>query len=77
MKVRQTRYQINPDMIYKDLLPDDLREVRELPFPPWILRELWLRTQHERAWRRLQVCDQSVLELEWWGPDDYSNPHAR
>jgi len=29
------------------------------------------------AWRRLRVHDLSVGELEWWGPDDYTNPHAR
>jgi hypothetical protein len=77
VRVRQTRYQINPDTIYEDLLPDDLRDVRNLPFPPWIPKEIWLRTQHERAWRRLRVHDLSVGELEWWGPDDYTNPHAR
>ena len=77
VKVRQTRYRINPDTIYEDLLPDDLREVRTLPFPPWMPKEIWLRTQHERAWRRLRVHDLAVGEIEWWGPDDYTNPHAR
>jgi hypothetical protein len=77
VRVRQTRFLINPDTIYEDLLPDDLRDVRGLPFPPWITREIWLRTRHERAWRRLRVHDLSVDEVEWWGPDDYTNPHAR
>ena len=40
VRVRQTRYRINPDTIYEDLIPDDLREVRSLPFPPWIIREI-------------------------------------
>jgi hypothetical protein len=77
VRVRQTTYRINPDTLYEDLIPDDLREVRALPFPPWFQKEIWLRTRHERAWRRLQVHDLSVGELEWWGPDDYTNPHAR
>ena len=77
VRVRQTRYRINPDTIYEALLPDDLRDVRTLPFPQWIPREIWLRTQHERAWRRLRVHELSVGELEWWGPDNYTNPHAR
>ncbi|MCK9591286.1 MAG: hypothetical protein M0Q91_04675 [Methanoregula sp.] len=47
------------------------------PSPPFVLRELWLRTQHERVWRRLIVHDLSVGEIGWWGPDDYTNPHAR
>jgi len=77
VKVRQTRYRIDPDTIYEDLIPDTLREVRALPFPPWIIREVWLRTRHERTWRRLIVHDLAVGELEWWGPDGYTNPHAR
>jgi hypothetical protein len=77
VRVRQTRFPINPDTVYEDLLPDELRDVRTLPFPAWIPREIWLRTRHERAWRRLRVHELSVGELEWWGPDDYTNPHAR
>jgi hypothetical protein len=77
IKVRQTRYRINPDVIYEHLIPDDLSEVRGLPFPDWIPREIWLRTQHERAWRRLLIHELSVGEIGWWGPDDYTNPHAR
>jgi hypothetical protein len=77
VKVRLTRYRINPDTIYEDLIPDDLREVRALPFPAWLPREIWLRTQHERAWRRLWVHELAVGEIGWWGPDGYTNPHAR
>ena len=77
VKVRLTRYRIDPESFYEDLFPDELRGLRELPFPPFILRELWLRTQHERVWRRLLIYDLSVAELEWWGPDGYENPHAR
>ena len=28
VRVRQTRYRIDPETIYEDLIPDDLREVR-------------------------------------------------
>ena len=77
VKVRQTRYTINPDTMYEDLLPDDLRGVRVLPFPKWMPREIWLRTQHERAWRRLLVHELAVGEIGWWEPDGYTNPHAR
>lgn len=48
-----------------------------LPFPDFILRELWFRARHERIWRRLVVYGLSVPEIKWWGPDDYPNPHAR
>jgi hypothetical protein len=77
VKVRQTRYRINPEPLYEVLFPDEIRALRELPFPKPIVRELWLRTQHERVWRRLMIHDLSVGEIEWWGPDGYVNPHAR
>lgn len=77
VRVRQTRHRIDPETFYEDLIPDDLREVRGLPFPNIIPKEIWLRTQHERVWRRLLIYDISVCELEWWGPDDYVNPHAK
>ena len=77
VRVRQTTYRIDPDTMYENLIPDDLREVRALPFPPWFPREIWLRTRHERVWRRLRVYPTVVSEIEWWGPDDYTNPHAR
>jgi hypothetical protein len=77
VRVRQTTYRINPDTLYEDLIPDALQEIRALPFPPWFPKEIWLRTRHERVWRRLRVHDLAVGEIEWWGPDDYTNPHAR
>jgi hypothetical protein len=76
VRVRQTRYQIDPEMMYDDLMPDVLREVRGLPFPAWMPREIWLRTQHERTWRRLRVYDHGVGEIGWWGPDGYYNKYA-
>ena len=77
VKVRQTRYHIDPSGFYDQQFPDEIQGLRNLPLPPFILRELWLRTQHERVWRRLVVYDLSVEEIAWWGPDDYTNPHAR
>jgi len=77
VKVHQTRFTINAEAFYEELFPDEILGLRELPFPPFILRELWLRTRHERAWRRLVVSDLSVAEIGWWGPYNYTNPHAR
>ena len=56
VKVRVVRNTINPEIFYEDFLADDLREVRALPFPKWMPREIWLRTQHERVFRRLRIC---------------------
>jgi len=77
VRVRQTAYRIDPDAMYENLIPDDLREVRALPFPAWFPREIWLRTRHERVWRRLRVYPTTVGEIDWWGPDNYTNPHSR
>ncbi len=67
VKVRQTRYRIDPEPFYEDLFPDELRGLRALPFPAFVLRELWLRTQHERIWRRLLVHELSVGEWNGGG----------
>jgi hypothetical protein len=77
VKVRQTRYTIDPEAMYEDLFPEEISGLRELPYPPFILRELWLRTRHERAWRRLVIYDTVVTEIEWWGSDDYTNHYIR
>ena len=62
VKVRQTRYHIDPNGYYDQQFPDEIRGLRSVPFPPFVLRELWLRTQHERVWRRLVIYDLSVGE---------------
>ena len=77
IKVRVVRNTINPDVMYEDLLGDAHEEFVSLPFPPWMPREIWLRTQHERTFRRLRLHGTFLFELEFWTPDDYVNPHAR
>jgi hypothetical protein len=77
VKVRVVRNHIDPEAFYEDLLADDLHDVRGLPFPQWMPREIWLRTQHERIFRRLQIYDVTVGEIGFFDPDEYVNPHAR
>lgn len=77
VRVRQTTYRIDPDTFYEELLRDDLSAVRSLPFPSWFPKEIWLRTRHERTWRRLRVLPDVVAEIEWWQPDGYTNPYAK
>jgi hypothetical protein len=77
VKVRVVRNMIHPEVFYEDLLKDDLREIRALPFPQWMPREIWLRTQHERTFRRLRIYDVAVGEIGFFDPDEYVNPHAR
>lgn len=77
VKVRQKRYHIDPDGFYENMFPDDVAGLRSLPFPQGIIRELWLKTRGEKVYRRLHVTAVSIGEIEWWGPDKYTNPHAR
>jgi hypothetical protein len=77
VRVRQTRNQIDPEAFYEKKYPDEVADLRSLPFPPFVFRELWLKTRGEKVYRRLHVTDFSVGEIEWWGPDKYTNPHAR
>jgi len=77
VKVRVVRNTISPDTFYEDLQSDDLREVRALPFPQWMPREIWLRTRHERTFRRLRVLYVAVAEIGFWNTDEYVNPHAQ
>lgn len=77
VKVRVLRNHIRRDAFYEDLLADDLRDVRALPFPQWVPREIWPRTQHERVFRWLLVYDVAVAGIGWLQPDWHTNPHAR
>jgi hypothetical protein len=77
VKVRQTRYHIDPDVFYDKNYQKEVAGLRNLPFPPYVFRELWLKTRGEKVFRRLHVTEVSVGEIEWLGPDGYTNPHAR
>lgn len=77
VRVRVLKRHISPDDLYDDLLRDELADVRSLPFPKRIPCEIWLRTQHERTFRRLRVYDAAVGEIGFWVPDGYVNPHAK
>ena len=40
VKVHQTRFQIDSEAFYEELFPDEIKGLRELPFPQFILRAL-------------------------------------
>jgi hypothetical protein len=77
VKVRQKRFHIDPEGFYEKMFPDEVAGLRSLPFPPGIFREFWLKTRGEKVYRRLHVTAVGVGEIDWWGPDAYTNPHAR
>jgi nuclear transport factor 2 (NTF2) superfamily protein len=43
--------------------------------PVHVLRELWVRTQNERAWRRFYILHDAVGELGFNRVEGYVNPH--
>jgi len=77
MRARVLRHHIEPDAFYEELIPEDIAVVQNLPFPKWMPREIWLRTQHERTFRRLRILDTGIWEIGRMQPDGYVNPHAR
>ncbi|OPY37080.1 MAG: hypothetical protein A4E35_01543 [Methanoregula sp. PtaU1.Bin051] len=77
VKVRTTLNRLGPEDFYEKKFPDDVAALCSLPFPQGIIRELWLKSRGERAWCRLHVTTAGVWVIEWWGPDRYTNPHAR
>ena len=77
IKVVTSRFRLDPGTYSNQIYPKIVAELRAVPYPPSIPRELWLRTQHERSWRRFLLDAVSVSEIEWWGPDGYTNKYAR
>jgi len=67
IKARQTRNRINLESFCENSFLDEIRALREILFPKPIMRELWLRIQHERLWRRLMIQNLSIGEIEWRG----------
>ncbi|MGA2917856.1 hypothetical protein [Methanoregula sp.] len=55
VKLKKHRYGLSYDCIIEQEFPEDVADFRALPIPPYIPRELWVRTQNERAYRRFYV----------------------
>src|SRR5208337_5665486 len=55
VRLKKVRYGLSDDCIIENKFPDDVADLRTLPLPPYIVRELWVRTQNERAWRRFYI----------------------
>ena len=64
VKLKKVRYGLSDDCIIEDKFPDDVADLRTLPLPPYIVRELWVRTQNERAWRRFYILPDTTAEIE-------------
>jgi hypothetical protein len=77
VRVKKVRYALSDTCIVEKKFPDDVHALRELPFPPYVLRELWIRTQNERVWRRFYILPETTVEIEFNTAENYRNTHYR
>jgi hypothetical protein len=77
VKLTKVRYAIRDDCIIEKKFPDEVHGLRELPLSEYVLRELWIRTQNERAWHRFYILPETTAEIEFNTAEDYRNTHFR
>jgi hypothetical protein len=77
VKVKKVRYAIDDEVIIEKKFPDEVCEMQSLPLPPSVLRELWIRTQNERAWRRFYIFPETTAEIECNTAENYRNTHYK
>ncbi|MGA2120778.1 MAG: hypothetical protein ABSG49_01895 [Methanoregula sp.] len=77
VKAIKIRYSPGEDCIIEKKFPDDIAEIRTLPLPPWVIREFWVRTQNERAYRRFYILPHTTAEIEENTAENYRNSHYR
>lgn len=74
---KKLRYGLSEDCIIEKKLPDEIAQVRSLPLPPYVIREFWVRTQNERAFRRFYVLAHTTAEIQENTKEGYRNTHYR
>ena len=77
VKLKKVRYGLGENCFAEDKFPDDVAMLRALPLPLYVLRELWVRTQNERAWRRFYILPDTTAEIEVNTAENYRNTHYR
>jgi hypothetical protein len=77
VKMKKLRYGLDDNCVIGNKLPDEVADLRNLPVPPYVLRELWLRTQNERAYRRFYILPDATIEIEENTAENYRNTHYR
>ncbi|OPY35501.1 MAG: hypothetical protein A4E35_02326 [Methanoregula sp. PtaU1.Bin051] len=77
VRLKKVRYAVDDNVIIEKKFPEDVDGLRSLPLPPHVVRELWLRTQNERAWRRFYVLPDTTAEIEENTFEGYRNKHYR
>ncbi|MDD1687371.1 hypothetical protein [Methanoregula sp.] len=77
VKLLKARYGPGDDCIIEQQYPDAIEAIRSFPLPPWVIREFWLRTQNERAFRRFYILPDTTAEIEENTAENYRNTHYR
>ena len=77
VKLKKVRYGLETDCIIENKFPADIAGLRSLPVPPYVVRELWVRTQNERAYRRFYILPETTAEIEVNTAENYRNAHYR
>jgi hypothetical protein len=77
VKMKKLRHGLDENCIIENKFPDDVADLRSLPVPPYVIRELWVRTQNERAYRRFYISPDMTAEIEEVTRDNYRNTHYR
>ncbi len=77
VRLKKVRYAISDTCIIEKKFPDDVNALRALPHPDCVLRELWIRTQNERGWRRFYILPETTAEIEFNTAEKYRNTHFR
>ncbi|HEX3002472.1 MAG TPA: hypothetical protein VHN82_08950 [Methanoregula sp.] len=77
VKPMKVRYAFAEDKIIEDEFPDEVEIVRALPLPPNVFREIWLRSQNERAYRRFLILPGTTAEIQENTKEGYRNPRYR
>jgi len=75
VKVKKVRHSIDDKTPAEKFFPEEIKALRALPMPVHVLRELRVRTQNERAWRRFYILSDVVGELGFNVIEGYVNPH--
>jgi hypothetical protein len=73
--LKKVRYTFSDDCIIEKKFPHEVDALRTLPMPAFVLRELWIRTQNERAWRRFYILPETTAEIEFNTAEKYRNTH--
>jgi hypothetical protein len=76
VKLKKIRNAILGDLDAAKKFPDEVAGLRALPFPPHVLRELWIRTQDDRCWRRFYIFPGMTGELGHNTAEKYKNRHV-